>query len=157
MIRSVSREPPSCQYPTYHTIRVRKRTVRHMKNKTPLGWGTRFRQMALGNGKSLKDVAEKLGRAESSVRSWTNGTRQINLIEFLELCDAAGIDPATCLFAGKVDSGFLAIGEAWNQADAEERKVFETVAKGVLKRGTSTSETGAASTVGRRSSGRTRV
>jgi hypothetical protein len=113
--------------------------------------------MAVSNGKSLKQIAEKLGRAESSVRSWTNGTRQINLVEFLELCDAAGIDPAACLFAGKVDAGFLAIGEAWNQANVEERKVFETVAKGVLSQRGTAAKSGSAPVITRRSSGRPRV
>lgn len=102
-----------------------------MKEKTPLGWGKRFRDLARDKGLSLGDVGEKLGRAESTIRSWTNGIRDINLKEFLELCTAAGLDPAIVLFASQVDAKFLEIGEAWNQADDVERGAFLTVARGV--------------------------
>jgi transcriptional regulator with XRE-family HTH domain len=81
---------------------------------------------------SLAKVAEKLGRAESTVRSWTNGTRDINLAEYLELCKAAGIDPALVLFAGKVDAKFLIVGEAWSKATPEQQGVLWTAAQGIL-------------------------
>ena len=102
------------------------------KEKTPLGWGQRFRDQARAKGLSLADVAEKLDLAESTVRSWTNGTRDINLTDFIELCDAAGLDHAMILFAGKVDAKFLAIGEAWTKATPEQRGVLWTAAQGIL-------------------------
>lgn len=43
-------------------------------------------------------IAEVMGLAESTLRSWTNGTRDINLKDFFALCDAARIDPAHALF-----------------------------------------------------------
>lgn len=102
------------------------------KEKTPLGWGLRFRELVKSKKSNLAEVAEKLGRAESTVRSWTNGTRDINLAEYLELCTAADIDPATVLFAGKVDAKFLVVGEAWNKATQEQRGVLWTAAQGIL-------------------------
>jgi len=101
------------------------------KEKTPLGWGRRFREYVTDKETTLADVAERIGRAESTIRSWTNGTRDINLKEFFELCDAAGLDPASVLFAGKVDAKFLEIGDAWSKADEMERGAFLTVARGV--------------------------
>ena len=61
-------------------------------------WGPRFKVLAKENGSSLADVAEKLKMSESGVRSWTNGTRQINLSDFFALCAAAKVDPSQALF-----------------------------------------------------------
>jgi len=36
--------------------------------------------------------------AESTLRSWTNGNRQVNLADFMTLCVKAGADPALILF-----------------------------------------------------------
>lgn len=36
--------------------------------------------------------------AESTLRSWTNNTRDINLKDFFALCDAADLDPVQVLF-----------------------------------------------------------
>lgn len=127
------------------------------KERTPLGWGQRFRDLAKERGLSLGQLAERLDRAESTVRSWTNGTRDINLSEFLELCTAAGIDPALVLFRDKVDAKFLVIGDAWSQADANEKEVFWTVAQGILaRRGNGTRGALPAQGHGRRASGRAR-
>lgn len=117
------------------------------KDKTPLKWGTRFREALKARNSNLAKLAEhkKVDRSESALRSWTNGTRDINLSEFLQLCDAAGIDPAVVLFAGKVDNKFLDIGEAWGKANPVQREVLWTAAQGILaqneslKRGTGTS------------------
>jgi transcriptional regulator with XRE-family HTH domain len=99
------------------------------KEKTPLGWGLRFRQFAKAKELSLAQIAEKLDLSESAVRHWTNGTRDINLSDFLLLCRAAGLDPATVLFAGKVDPKFLSIGEAWNITDEVGRNLLEGAAE----------------------------
>lgn len=66
--------------------------------ETWTGWAQRFRQHCSRHGLKLKDVADRLGKAESTVRSWTNGTREVNLTEFFALCAAAQADPATVLF-----------------------------------------------------------
>lgn len=47
---------------------------------------------------SLAGVSEKMGMAESTLRSWTNGTREINLSDFFKLCAAAQLNPAQVLF-----------------------------------------------------------
>lgn len=43
-------------------------------------------------------IADDLGQAESTVRHWCNGTREINLSDFFRLCDAAQADPVKILF-----------------------------------------------------------
>lgn len=63
-------------------------------------WGKRFKEMAQDNGHSLASLADPMDRAESTLRSWTNGTREINLSEFFELCAAAGVNPSQVLFGG---------------------------------------------------------
>jgi transcriptional regulator with XRE-family HTH domain len=103
-----------------------------VKEKTPLGWGARFREQIKAKGKSLGQIAEKLGLAESTVRSWTNGTRDVNLSDYLKLCAAAQLDPVVSLVGSKVDAKFLLIGEAWAKATPEQRGYLLTVAKGIL-------------------------
>lgn len=60
-------------------------------------WGKRFKKHAYPKH-NLESLAETLGRSAASLRHWTNGTREINLSEFIELCGAAGVDPALVLF-----------------------------------------------------------
>jgi transcriptional regulator with XRE-family HTH domain len=102
--------------------------------KTPLGWGAAFRQHAKGKGLSLGQIAERMNLAESTLRSWTNGQRDINLSDYLKLCRAAGIDPAVVLFAGQVDAKFLAVGEAWAQSDETGRQLIELAADAARER-----------------------
>lgn len=45
-------------------------------------------------------IAERMGRSESALRSWTNGNREINLSEFFALCAAAEVHPSQALFGG---------------------------------------------------------
>lgn len=129
-----------------------------MKGKTTLDWGPRFRAHLKAKGKTLAQVAEAIGRAESTVRSWTNGTREINLGEFIDLCKAAGLDAALVLFTGRVDAKFLEIGEAWRDADEREREAFLIVAEGIrAKYATARAETSStAQTIPRRSGARSR-
>lgn len=69
-----------------------------------LDWGARFRRMIKDKGLSLAQIGERMTpqRAESSLRSWTNDTRRVNLEEFFALCAAAELDPAVVLFARPV-------------------------------------------------------
>lgn len=71
-----------------------------MEKDTWKNWGKRFRELARDNGETLATVSEKMGRAESTLRSWTNSTREINLSEFFELCASAGVNPSQVLFGG---------------------------------------------------------
>jgi len=63
-------------------------------------WGERFRILAKENGETLATVAENMGLAESTLRSWTNGTREVNLTDFIAMCIAARVHPSMVLFEG---------------------------------------------------------
>lgn len=54
--------------------------------------------MLSARDKKLLDAAVSVGRKEVTVRSWTNGTRDINLEDFFHLCKKTGLDPAIVLF-----------------------------------------------------------
>lgn len=102
------------------------------KRSTTFGWGPRFRQLARAKGLNLAKLGETLGLTEGALRHWTNGTREINLTDFIRLCTAADLDPALILFAGRTDEKFLTVGEAWGKADLIQRDVLWTAAKGIL-------------------------
>jgi transcriptional regulator with XRE-family HTH domain len=112
----------------------RKPYAGRVKNhyKTPLNWGAKFRQAIKLKHLNLAKVAEKLSVHEATVRSWTNGHRDINLSDFLKLCTAAKVDPWPILFAD-VDEKALALLEAWRQADVSERKLLTVAAEAVLR------------------------
>lgn len=67
-------------------------------------WGRRLKVHLKENGQNLAKLADKMvdenGKplAESTLRSWTNGNRQVNLSDFFELCSKASADPAQILF-----------------------------------------------------------
>lgn len=101
-----------------------------MGKKLLLGdWGARFKRECQLARVSTRQAAEKIGQAESTVRSWINGTRQLNLTDFFRLCDAAGVNPGVVLFAdvGKVLS-------AWELAEGEERESLALMAEAILAR-----------------------
>lgn len=84
------------------------------------GWGRRFRAQIKEKDLSLAAVAAKMippdsdePLAESTLRSWTNGTRNINLSDVFWLCEVAGVDPAIVLFGRPLmtDAQRRAIGE----------------------------------------------
>ena len=104
------------------------------RERTTLGWGRRFRDACKQKGVSLSQVAANLELSESTVRSWTNGVRDINLSDYFRLCDAAGLDPAVILFAEKVDNKFLAVGDAWAKTDDIGRAIIEGAAQAALTR-----------------------
>lgn len=85
-----------------------------------LDWGHRFRVQIKDNGKSLAQVAALMTRpgadeplAESTLRSWTNGSREINLSDLFWLCETAEVDPAVVLFGQPIltDVQRKALGE----------------------------------------------
>jgi len=83
-------------------------------------WGKRFRAVCQEKDVSLAQVAERIGRAEPTVRSWTNGTRMAGLDDFFTLCEAIGADPSYVLF-GKVS------------VSAEEKEALGRAVKAVLE------------------------
>jgi transcriptional regulator with XRE-family HTH domain len=91
--------------------------------------GARFRNEAARKGVSTKAIAGRVDQAESTVRSWLNGNREVNLTDFFRLCDAAGIEPALVLFSevGKVIA-------AWNLAEGGERESLVLITEAILKR-----------------------
>lgn len=68
------------------------------------GWGERLKTHLEQRDENLAKLSEKMTNrdgdpmAESTLRSWTNGTRKINLVDFIRLCSAAQADPALILF-----------------------------------------------------------
>jgi transcriptional regulator with XRE-family HTH domain len=96
------------------------------------GWGQRFRLACRVNGLTLAQVAEKMDLAESTLRSWTNGTREINLSTFFHLCAAADVSPYAILGIEVEDEILLAVLSAWAQADDQERRLLQIAAKSVL-------------------------
>jgi transcriptional regulator with XRE-family HTH domain len=100
--------------------------------KTPLNWGAKYRQAIKLKGLNLASVAEKLGIHEATVRSWTNGHRNINLSDFLTLCKAGGVEPWPILFPD-VDEKALALLEAWRQATDAERQLLTVAVEAVLR------------------------
>jgi transcriptional regulator with XRE-family HTH domain len=138
MIHKVSQNRLSCQYPLNHTGFAPLRTIEAVKEwKT---WGSRFRQQCRDKGLNLAKIAERLDLAESTVRSWTNGTRKINLSDFFRLCGAAGIEPSEVLFA-EADQNqplpdaekFLAMTEAWRYASPEWKEMLLTTADAIIQ------------------------
>lgn len=98
-------------------------------------WGTRFRRACRDKQSPLttKEVAERLDMAESSVRSWLNGTREINLSDFFLLCSAAGIEPASILFAVDSDHGLSLLHRAWGRSNQQGRELLSVAAEAALR------------------------
>jgi transcriptional regulator with XRE-family HTH domain len=46
------------------------------------------------SGLSQQEVADRLGRPQTYVSRVERGTRQMDLVEFLEIAEAVGFDPA---------------------------------------------------------------
>lgn len=104
------------------------------REKTPLGWGQRFRDLVKAKGFSLGQIAARIEVSESSVRHWTNGIRDINLSDFLRMCRAANLDPATVLFSVQADPGLHSIKEAWETTDEVGRGILEGAADAARRR-----------------------
>lgn len=110
-----------------------------------LDWGNRFRAQAKEKGRSLAQVAALMispetdeALAESTLRSWTNGTRQINLSDFFWLCDTAEVDPAMVLFGQPMltevqREALGALTASLLEADPTASPNYEKFTKGVQK------------------------
>lgn len=61
-------------------------------------WGARLRAHVKDQQIQWAKIAEGIEQAESTIRSWCNGTREINLRDFFRLCAAANAEPAQILF-----------------------------------------------------------
>ena len=137
MIHKVSESLPTCQYPLNHTDFTGLSTIENVKEWK--AWGIRFRQHCRAKHLSLRTISERIERAESTVRSWTNGTRDINLVDFFRLCIAAGIDRPGSLFTSGAenrpaqDKEFVALGEAWQYANSEWKATLLTAADAIIK------------------------
>lgn len=102
-------------------------------DRTVRGWGSRFRAML--NGKlSLAEVAERFGKSESGLRNWVNGSREINLSDFIKLCGSARLDPVLVLLEDTECSEFHDIARAWAKSKDKpvERGALLLAARGIL-------------------------
>ena len=68
-------------------------------------WPARLKRHLKDSGQTLANLAGKVidpktkrPRSEAALRHWMNGTRLVNLNEFIELCRQARADPAFILF-----------------------------------------------------------
>lgn len=68
-----------------------------MATKRGPEWGGRLRKHIRASGKKMGEIAELMDVAESTLRSWMNGTREINLSEFEALCAICEADSCTIL------------------------------------------------------------
>ena len=101
--------------PVSDSVRPTRYARAMAKNPDWKEWGVRLRAHIKGRRtKSWTQVAEAMGQAESTVRSWCNGTREINLVDFMRLCHAAEADPQSILFDVRhiTDAEKLKIGDA---------------------------------------------
>lgn len=92
------------QYPMYRT-RTGVETYDDRMNKKPEkselpAWGAALRDHVRTVRGSWTKIAGVMGRSEAAIRHWCNGTREINLSEYLQLCAVAGADPGTLLMTG---------------------------------------------------------
>ena len=118
---SIPYASPLVRKPPYPESMGKKSEWRH--------WGARFRNEASRKGISTREAAARVDQAESTVRSWLNGTREVNLADFVRLCDATGIDPELVLFA---DVGKLL--SAWRLATNAEKESLLLMSEAILRR-----------------------
>lgn len=55
---------------------------------------TLLREARLEKGLKQADLAAKLGVPQSYISKYESGERRLDVIEFIDLCEALGIDPA---------------------------------------------------------------
>lgn len=97
-------------------------------------WGARFRDQIKGK-KTLAEIAEKMGQAESTLYSWTNGTRPIRLDDFFRLCETAEVDAVRLLFApDQHDVRLLILEAAWHKADERGKELISIAAEAAAQR-----------------------
>ncbi len=103
-------------------------------------WAKRFREECERRELSLAKIAERMDKAESTVRSWTNGNRAINLTDFFRLCAAAEIDPQSILFAtggqekvNPPNEKLDILAKAWQAATPVWREQLLGTAEAILK------------------------
>lgn len=80
-------------------------------------WGQRVRVHMKERRLRPSGVAAKLDISEPALRSWINGNREINLSDFVRLCEAIKADPRQMLFG--------AVGLTAEQKTALGRRVVE--------------------------------
>lgn len=107
-------------------------------------WGKRLRVHLKESDSSLAKLAEKMDLSEPTLRSWTNGNREINLSDFFLACRHAKADPAQILFGQPLMSddvkkkiGALAVSvlEADPAANPDYGDMITKIKRDVRKRG----------------------
>ena len=115
-------------------------------DRTVWGWGGRFRAMIEAKDMTLGQVADRFGKSESGLRNWVNGSREINLSDFVKLCASARLDPVMVLIEGTECSEFHDIARAWalSKDKPVERGALLLAARGILAGDDSRAANGAA-------------
>lgn len=68
-----------------------------MAKRHPPEWGVRLRRHIKAGERTMAEIARLMDMTEAGLRHWLNGTREINLSEFEELCAIAEADPCMIL------------------------------------------------------------
>ena len=67
------------------------------KKSNSLAWALALDEHLKAAKKTWAEIAEAMNMSESGIRHWRNGTREIKLAEFVDLCRAARADPVAVL------------------------------------------------------------
>ena len=106
-------------------------------------WGARFRQAIADKPIPVRQavVAERLGVADSTLRSWLNGSRDINLVDFFRICAAGDVDPRQILFEGQESTEPeegntpVTMSDAYRHTDEVGRSLIDIAVAEALQRG----------------------
>lgn len=100
-------------------------------------WAIKMRAHLRATGQSLKSVAIKMGKAESTIRSWMNGNRGPDVPEFIELVRKTKADLNSLANGGtpsEEDRDAAIVMNAWHFGDQGTRDVLLATAKAHAKR-----------------------
>jgi len=90
-------------------------------------WGPRFKKMAKANGHTLVSLSRLINKTDGALRHWTNGTRDIKLGDFYELCELAAVDPVEVLSGKRRQRGEAGHDFFWSADTIDIADRFEQI------------------------------